>query len=1021
MGIIIGLDIGAVSLKLAAVGTPDDHQTLQSLARESRGFFSCPFPPDSGLDRRPLLLSRSRRTEGNPCQSVNLLLKDFHASVPHEQVCGMRVTGCGGELIGRMLGKPVENEFRAIARGMRIFHPEVRTVFEMGGQTSKFLRLGNGKDSVHMGILDYQASGECAAGTGSFIDQQASRLRYSIENVGPAACGASCSARIAGRCSVFAKTDMIHAQQKGYTTDQILRGLCDAVARNYKASIVKGRRVAPPVAFIGGVAMNESIRRSLCEAFKLGDDDFLVPELYGWMGAAGAAVLETEEQNRPAPRRSRRHPQQEPPETGLGSEPLSLANVRLLRNQVNKVEPPRKGEQINAYLGIDVGSVSTNLVVIDDEGKVHKEIYLYTEGRPIEIVTRGLKEIEAELGAVLDVRGVGTTGSGRELIGELIGADTVNDEITAHKTGAAFVSSRMGMEPVDTIFEIGGQDSKFIRIEKGVVVDFTMNEACAAGTGSFLEEQAEKMGISIKEQFARLALASRNPAGLGERCTVFMERDVTALLVKGLEVGDLAAGLAYSVALNYLNRVVRGRKIGKVIFFQGGTAYNDAVAAAFSQILRKQIIVPPHNGVMGAIGAALLARDRMQKSTVPSKFRGYDLRRVEFSSRDFVCHACSNYCDIKEFNIEGERTYWGDQCSDKFRKPARTDRKPVIDDLIGYRDRLLESCLADHVDGQPTVGIPRAMFFFDRFPFWCTYFQSLGFNVNLSNSTDRRTATAGAEMAVAQPCFPVQVAHGHVRELLEKNLDYILLPNSVDAESPQNSVPSHLCPWNQTLPFVMRVAPHVEDAGVKLLAPTVHFREGHDFVAKEISKFAASLEIRTRKSNLAVRAAYAAQANFNRALLNAGECALARLEETGEPAVILLGRPYNLYDRGVNCDIPRKLRKTYGVNVIPMDFLALDEEDISSVNDNMFWNSGRRILAAALISRRLRNLHLIYISNFKCGPDSFIKSFLDDAAGVPSLVLQFDGHSNDAGFITRCEAYLESKGILRCPSPTDVR
>ena len=1021
MGIIIGLDIGAVSLKLAAVGTPDDHQTLQSLARESRGFFSCPFPPGSGLDRRPLLLSRSRRTEGNPCQSVNLLLKDFHASVPHEQVCGMRVTGCGGELIGRMLGKPVENEFRAIARGMRIFHPEVRTVFEMGGQTSKFLRLGNGKDSVHMGILDYQASGECAAGTGSFIDQQASRLRYSIENVGPAACGASCSARIAGRCSVFAKTDMIHAQQKGYTTDQILRGLCDAVARNYKASIVKGRRVAPPVAFIGGVAMNESIRRSLCEAFKLGDDDFLVPELYGWMGAAGAAVLETEEQNRPAPRRSRRHPQQEPPETGLGSEPLSLANVRLLRNQVNKVEPPRKGEQINAYLGIDVGSVSTNLVVIDDEGKVHKEIYLYTEGRPIEIVTRGLKEIEAELGAVLDVRGVGTTGSGRELIGELIGADTVNDEITAHKTGAAFVSSRMGMEPVDTIFEIGGQDSKFIRIEKGVVVDFTMNEACAAGTGSFLEEQAEKMGISIKEQFARLALASRNPAGLGERCTVFMERDVTALLVKGLEVGDLAAGLAYSVALNYLNRVVRGRKIGKVIFFQGGTAYNDAVAAAFSQILRKQIIVPPHNGVMGAIGAALLARDRMQKSTVPSKFRGYDLRRVEFSSRDFVCHACSNYCDIKEFNIEGERTYWGDQCSDKFRKPARTDRKPVIDDLIGYRDRLLESCLADHVDGQPTVGIPRAMFFFDRFPFWCTYFQSLGFNVQLSNSTDRRTATAGAEMAVAQPCFPVQVAHGHVRELLEKNLDYILLPNSVDAESPQNSVPSHLCPWNQTLPFVMRVAPHVEDAGVKLLAPTVHFREGHDFVAKEISKFAASLEIRTRKSNLAVRAAYAAQANFNRALLNAGECALARLEETGEPAVILLGRPYNLYDRGVNCDIPRKLRKTYGVNVIPMDFLALDEEDISSVNDNMFWNSGRRILAAALISRRLRNLHLIYISNFKCGPDSFIKSFLDDAAGVPSLVLQFDGHSNDAGFITRCEAYLESKGILRCPSPTDVR
>ena len=191
-------------------------------------------------------------------------------------------------------------------------------------------------------------------------------------------------------------------------------------------------------------------------------------------------------------------------------------------------------------------------------------------------------------GTWLDIRGVGTTGSGRELIGELVGGDAVNDEITAHKTGAMHVCQQMGMEPVDTIFEIGGQDSKFIRIEKGVVVDFTMNEACAAGTGSFLEEQAEKLGISIKEEFARLALASANPARLGERCTVFMERDVTAMLLKGAEVGDLAAGLAYSVALNYLNRVVRGRKIGNVIFFQGGTAYNDAVAAAFSQVLGAQ-------------------------------------------------------------------------------------------------------------------------------------------------------------------------------------------------------------------------------------------------------------------------------------------------------------------------------------------------------------------------------------------------------------------------------------------------
>ena len=336
-----------------------------------------------------------------------------------------------------------------------------------------------------------------------------------------------------------------------------------------------------------------------------------------------------------------------------------------------------------------------------------------------------------------------------------MGADTVNDEITAHKTGSMHVCKQMGMDPVDTIFEIGGQDSKFIRIDKGVVVDFTMNEACAAGTGSFLEEQAEKLGISIKEEFAQLALASASPARLGERCTVFMERDVTGLMHKGAEVGDLAAGLAYSVALNYLNRVVRGRKIGKVIFFQGGTAYNDAVAAAFSQILGKQIIVPPHNGVIGAIGMALIARDRMKDAGHPSRFRGYDLDRVNFTTREFVCQACSNFCDMKEFNIEGQRTYWGDKCSDKFRKRARTDRQPVIEDLIEWREKLLEEVLLPTRGGSRTVGIPRTMFYYDRFPFWCAYFQEL--------ARDRMKDTGQAQPLSRLRPEPRELHHARVR------------------------------------------------------------------------------------------------------------------------------------------------------------------------------------------------------------------------------------------------------------------
>ena len=1017
MSINIGLDIGAVSLKLAAIGGLDDGPRFQALAEKSETFYTASFPDSSPFATRPLLLSRYRRVLGSPIQSTFDLLKELYDYVPEEDVEGIRVTGSGSQMIAKVLGIYFENEFRAIAKGLREFYPQVRTVFEMGGEASKYLRLDPNITGKHLGIVDYQTSGECAAGTGSFIDQQASRLLYSIEQVGPAACAASCAARIAGRCSVFAKTDMIHAQQKGYTTDQILRGLCDAVARNFKSSIVKGRAVVPPVAFIGGVAMNQGVRNALREAFKLKESDLLIPEHYAWLGAVGAAMLETEEIRKRSFKRIHQLRQHEASRKNFAcSDPLSMQQVLLLRDRAKPIELPAPGERVECYLGIDIGSVSTNLVVIDADGNLLKEIYLRTQGRPIEVVDRGLKEIEAELAASLDIRGVGTTGSGRELIGELVGADTVNDEITAHKTGAMHVCERMGMEPVDTIFEIGGQDSKFIRINKGVVVDFTMNEACAAGTGSFLEEQAEKLGISIKEEFARLALGSASPARLGERCTVFMERDVTGLMHKGAEVGDLAAGLAYSVVLNYLNRVVRGRKIGNVIFFQGGTAYNDAVAAAFSQILGKQVIVPPHNGVIGAIGMALIARDRMQNTGQASRFRGYDLNRVNFTTREFVCQACSNYCDMKEFSIEGQRSYWGDKCSDKFRKRARTDRRPVIEDLIEWRDKLLEETLLPPKGGRRTVGIPRTMFYYDSFPFWCAYFQELGYDVVVSSPTDRKISMAGEELAIAQPCFPVKVAHGHVQDLLEKGVDYVLMPNVVNAEAPESEIDSHLCPWNQTLPFVVRAVPQLEAAQDKFLTPTVHFRLGRKHVEKSLAAFARPLGVKSRANAEAVMAAYAAQDTVTDALLEAGGQALARLAETGEPSLLLVGRPYNLYDRGVNCDIPRKLRALYGANVLPMDVLPLDLEDISDVNSNMYWSSGRRILAAARIARRHHNMHLVYISNFKCGPDSYIKSFLDEAAGKPSLVLQFDGHSNDAGFITRCEAYLDSKGFLRCPS-----
>ncbi|MBI1983594.1 MAG: hypothetical protein HYS61_05290, partial [Acidobacteria bacterium] len=378
MSINIGLDIGAVSLKLAAIGAPGDKPLFERLAERSESFFGATFPEDSAFAGRPLVLSGYRRLQGSPIQSTFDLLKEFYEHVPERAVEGIRVTGSGSQLIARILGIYFENEFRAIAKGMRVFHPEVRTVFEMGGEASKYMRLEPTMKSEYLGIVDYETSGDCAAGTGSFIDQQASRLLYTVEEVGPAACGASCAARIAGRCSVFAKTDMIHAQQKGYSTDQILRGLCDAVARNFKSSIVKGRQVTRPVAFIGAVAMNDGVRDALRQAFKLEESDFLVPELYSWLGAVGAAIFEAEEWRKRTFKSIHQLQQHAASKKDFAfSDPLSMSNVVLLRDRVKATQRQRtNGHRIEAYLGIDVGSVSTNLVATDVEGNVLHEIYL---------------------------------------------------------------------------------------------------------------------------------------------------------------------------------------------------------------------------------------------------------------------------------------------------------------------------------------------------------------------------------------------------------------------------------------------------------------------------------------------------------------------------------------------------------------------------------------------------------------------------------------------------------------------
>ena len=1042
MSCYIGIDIGAVSVT-ACLWTGDAAWSLP------KGWVSC--GPSGGNGEGVMWLSPYRRTRGHPLAATCELLEDILSGLGADNIAAICLTGSGSSLAAEKLGAHRMNEFQAVAAGLQAVGVSVSTVFEMGGETSKYLRLATDRDGA-LSIIDYATNGDCAAGTGSFLDQQAGRLQYAIEDVADLVDQAERSAQVAGRCSVFAKSDMIHAQQKGYCPAEVLGGLCDAVARNFRAAVVRSHPVAAPVAMIGGVASNAAVVKSLRAVFGLGPEELIVPVAHRHIPAIGAACT-ARRMGAKAPNLTDLADIHSSGDTAGGqfptTAPLSMENVLLLRDRAGNYAGANTALPVEAYIGIDIGSVSTNVVVIDEAGRVITEIYTATMGRPIEVVAGALSRIEEQWGGSLTICGVGTTGSGRELIGELVGADTVNDEITAHKTGAMFVGRTMldGQLP-DTIFEIGGQDAKYISLQDGVVVDFTMNEACAAGTGSFLEERAEELDIAIKDQFAEMALSSKAPVRLGERCTVFMERDVNSYMQRGADKADLVAGLACSVVYNYINRVVRGRHIGECIFFQGGTAYNDAVAAAFAAVTGKQIIVPPHNGVIGAIGAALLAREKMKQSrgpadldraggrqaprtdhregqyvrqpreevsAAPSQFRGYDISKVDYALREFTCNHCSNACQIQEFNVEGNKTYWGDKCSERFRRRAKRPAEPVTSDLMAMRQEFLtdDSNIDQPPSGAPIVGIPMAMFAYEQLPFWRTLLGGLGFATVLSAPTNKEIIQAGQDAVVAEPCFPIVIAHGHIACLDLPEVDHILVPNIISAEPRRCRLEVHLCPWHQTLPFVARSAPALVEAAKKFMSPQMHFSDGPAAVTGELVRFFRPMGLKRSKIRSAAAAAFEAQGTFKRKCLTAGAEALDVLKRTARRGVILVGRPYNLHDPGVNLSVARKLRQYYGVDCIPQDFLPTDAVDISQVGSNMYWSLGRHVLAAAKIVGENPNLDIIYITNFKCGPDSFVKHFTRPAVGKPFLTLQFDGHSNDAGIMTRCEAYLDSKGILR--------
>ncbi len=935
----------------------------------------------------------------------NLVKTDYiiHQGSPYDTlwkiINGLKVperivlTGSVPKVLVDSLGVLRVNEVEAVVRGLRFLYGNFNSVIEIGGINSKFITL-------HKGLMDFSSNSLCAAGAGIFLDQQAQRLCVPIEKFGEIALNSKRPVRIAGRCSVFAKSDMIHLQQIGTPIEDLVAGLCYALARNFKSAIIKGRKVLSPLAFIGGVAANKGMVTALSAVLHLNDNDLIVPEHHKTIGAIGAVLMARESDwksrlkgvenfkkwlNQPE------HIHRLPPLNGRKEWRPSIS-----------VNPPK--EKTLGYLGVDVGSISTNLVIIDKNGNVLARKYLWTKGRPIDMVIKGLTELNSEIGDKIEIIGVGTTGSGRYLIGELIGADVIKNEISAQARAAIEI-----VPNVDTIFEIGGQDSKFISVENRTIVDFEMNKVCAAGTGSFLEEQTQALGVKL-EEFGDRALEAKSPINLGERCTVFIGSEVIHYQNNLAERENLLAGLSYSTVFNYLNRVVGNKKIGEHIVFQGGVASNKAVISAFEEVLNKKITVPPNHDVTGAIGIALIVRDSGIQKT---KFKGFDLTKKSYITDSFVCKHCSNECEINRIEIEGENpVFYGGRCERYEEREKKEDNN--LPDLFRMRNDIFFK--TEDVEGIE-IGVPRALIFYELFPFFYKFLVELGFKPVLSEETNRNIIDAGAALTIADTCFPVKACLGHIDSLVKKGIRKFFIP-SVITMKPNNQTftRSFVCPYVQSLPYQAKA---IFGNKIEIYAPPIYFDRGEKIVEKELFEFTIKFGKNRKTIAEAIKKAFDYQ---NRVQEEINQKIQEVIEEYRGITFLICSRPYNGYDEGLNLKLMQKVRNL-GILPIPLDFIKLDYDFLSEDFYNMYWHYGQKILGATKFIAEKENVYPVYLSNFACGPDSFLINFLKEKINrKPMLVLEIDEHSGDAGFITRLEAFVDSiKNMKQKIESTKIR
>jgi len=972
------------------------------------------------------------KVQGQPIRRVKEALEAAIASgVDRRALCG--ITGPGAATTGRLIGANTVHEPNAFAAAIDALYPEVRTLIEMGRETQKYILFERDPVSGRLLVEDCNLGNKCASGSGSFVDHMAVRLNYGdVEEFARVACETQSPASLSGRCAVFTESDIVHLYQKGTPRERIAAGVHQAISRNYRSAIARGKEFRDKVAFIGGVSSNPAVVKYLADELGLGGRIF-VPEHNRTIGAIGAALkAESEIDVRSAIEQL--EAQLEKPIDYPGCAPIRLRESEigwesntphpnpLPSERETCAEAPLPEERVRverAALGVDIGSVSTKaalVTMVDGKTVVLASHYRRTDGDPLAAVRDTLAKIHdqvREKGYEIGHITAATTGSGRYLTGDYIGADLIRNEITAQASGAMSYA-----DDVDTIFEIGGQDSKYIRLSGDVIVDFEMNKACAAGTGAFLEKQASRLNIPLDE-FGDRALGNTAPPDLDWTCTVFSESAMVYYQQNNVPVEDLAAGICLASVKNYLHKNVASREIGGKIAFQGAVAFNKGMIAAFESVLGRKIAVPPYPHITGAVGAARLA---YLADVTQSRFRGFDaVAESNYEISSFECKACANRCDVNTFQMEGGPKYFYNDRCERFSAVHKKNLGAGLPDLFAERDRMMmEAYTKQAPSGVLRVGIPRGLMFSEYYPLYKAFFTELGLEVVTSDPTNKRIVEMGLETAIGEPCFPLKVTHGHYMDLIEKNVDIIFAPGIISTSQPNHNMrQAQTCPYLQAAPDVIETALGITERGIRHIAPRLHFKRGKRHLQRVFCEVGSQLGKSRRESLAALDVGLSVMADFRASVEKRGVEVLASLKPD-QLAFVVIGRPYTLWDPAVNMDIGKKIQDL-GILAIPQDFLPLEVVDISDNWPNAYSRQIQKKLMAARLIRQDARLKAVVLTYFACGPDSFGNPFFKDEIGEPCYVMQIDEHTADAGVITRIEAFADTASRTESRESESVR